>query len=176
MKEEIERALAPLVRLTLWGPARAANMLSLQCGPPRRAPTSRDPHREVGAFAVHVFCPWRLVCAESLVSGSGDLLTPAEPEADLETFDWDKVGATWWDLRLRQFFDEHAAALPRIERVSADAVGGFRLHCSGNVVFEVFPSSSAAPQLNTEFWRLLSPGTAAPHFVVETTGVRSSRP
>ena len=59
MKNEIESVLAPLVGLQLWGPARAANMLSIQLGSPRSAPTTRAPDRQVGEFAIHVrhrFC------------------------------------------------------------------------------------------------------------------------
>jgi hypothetical protein len=142
-------------------------MLSLQLGAARLAPTIHDPTREVGAFALHVFCPWRVVISGSLVAGAGDLFTPSDPDADLETFDWDVVGAAWWDLRLTAAFagpDEHI-----IRSIAADAVGGFVLN-GGSIQFEVFPSSSSAPHVETEFWRLFSPGRDEPHFIVDTSG------
>jgi hypothetical protein len=142
-------------------------MLSLQLGAARVAPTMHDPTREVGAFALHLFCPWRAIVAGSLVAGAGDLFTPADPDADLETFDWDLVGATWWDVRLAAAF----AGLHEnvIRSVAADAVGGFVLEC-GSLQFEVFPSCSSDPHVETEFWRLFSPGREEPHFIVDTSG------
>ena len=170
MKQEIERALAPLVGLTLWGPARAANMLSLQAGA-RRAQAPDVSTRSVGELALHIFCPWRLIAGGRILAGAGDLFTPADPDADLETFDWDAPGATWWDLRVLEAFADDAG--PRVTRVSADDVGGFTLECEGGVRLEVFPSSSASPHVDTEFWRLLRPDGERPHFVVETTGIHT---
>ena len=142
-------------------------MLSLQLGAARVAPTMHGPAREVGAFALHVFCPWRVVVSGSLVAGTGDLFTPADPDADLEEFDWDVVGATWWDAQL-------AAVFARLEKnvirsVVSDTVGGFILEC-GAFQFEVFPNSSIAPHVETEFWRLFSPYREEPHFIVDTSG------
>jgi hypothetical protein len=169
VKNEIEAVLAPLVGLRLWGPARAANMLSIQLGPPRAAPTTRAPDRRVGEFAIHVFCPWRLTRGTEIVVGSGDLLTPADPEADPEDFDWDEVGATWWDVGMREVFDDARVDL-YVESVRVDLVGGFALACSGGFTLEVFPNSAPAAHVETEFWRVFQPGTPGPHFVVDTTG------
>ena len=169
MKNEIEAVLSPLVGLHLWGPARAANMLSIQLGSPRAAPTTRAPDRQVGEFAIHIFCPWRLTRGSEVVVGSGDLLTPADPDADPEDFDWDQVGSTWWDVGMREVFDDARVTL-HVESVRGDDVGGFALHCTERFVFEVFPNSARAAHVETEFWRVLQPATAEPHFVVDTTG------
>ena len=167
LKTEIQQVLNSLVGLNIRGPSRAANMLSLQLGPAVEAPTTRAPTREVGAFALHVFCPWRVVVAGSLVVGAGDLFTPADSEADLDTFEWDVVGATWWDVRLAALFAEREEIF--IRSVVVDAVGGFALECNA-LQFEVFPSSSPTSHVETEFWRLFSPGRDEPHFIVDTSG------
>jgi hypothetical protein len=170
LKADIEAALRSLVGLPMWGPTRAANMLSLQFGEPRLAPTRRDPTREAGERALNMFCPWRLVRGRELIAGSGDLYTPADAEADLESFDWDARGATWWDRRLGQFFAAQGEPLV-VRDALADPIGGFTLSFDGNVRIEVFPASAAAPHVETEHWRLFGPGTSEAHFVVTADGI-----
>ena len=155
MKDEIQRALAPLVGRALSSPLRAANMLALRVG---------DEHE------LHIFCPWRIVVDDQIVAGSGDLYTPRDPEAELETFDWEAEGTTWWDYRLEELFAERHAP-PVIERVTVDSLGGFRFACSGSTILEVFPSSSTAPHVETEHWRLLRPASQDAHFVVQADGI-----
>lgn len=169
LKAQIERALAPLVGLSMWGTARAADLLTMQFGPARVAPTPRDAARKVGAYALHVAAPWRLTAGEDVLVGAGDLFTPADPEADLESFDWEAAGATWWDRRWKAVLD---AGAPIVAAVSGDEIGGLCIKFVSELTFEVFPHSAAAPHVDTEFWRLLEPGHDASHFVVGTTGVR----
>jgi hypothetical protein len=172
MQREIEHALEVLVGLPLWGPQRAVNMLSIQAGSERAATTPHLP--ATGELALQIFCAWRLTSGGTIAAGSGDLYTPADAEADLDTFDWEEPGATWWDLRVLELFSDRGPT-SRIVRVSADAIGGFTLECASGVRLEVFPSSSPAPHVDTEFWRLIRPGSDAPHFVVETTGIHHDR-
>lgn len=151
----------------MWEPARAADMLTLQLGEPRVDTSPMGRRREVGEYALHVQCPWRLTEDTRLIAGSGDLFTPATPEADRTTFKWDVVGATWWDHQLREFFSNPAPI--RVEHIAADPFGGFRLIFSAGVSFEVFPNTSAAPHDDSEYWRLLQPGESTEHFVVRAT-------
>lgn len=99
------------------------------------------------------------------------MFTPADRDADRETFEWDRPGASWCDARLRAFVAATAASPPRVVSVSADELGGFRLSLAGGFAFEVFPNSSHVEHDETEFWRLLQPGTAAPHVVVGSAGM-----
>jgi hypothetical protein len=153
----------------VWGPARAADMLTLQIGEPRSDISLLGRPREVGAYALHIQCPWRLTEGTRIVAGSGDLYAPADPGADRETWDWDVVGPTWWDDRMQEFFRSTSLSI-KVQAIMADTFGGFRLICSGDVTFEVFPSSSVAPHDVSEYWRLLQPSASAEHFVVRTTG------
>jgi hypothetical protein len=161
MQADLQRALAPLVGLPLTATSRASNMLSLQLG---------DADAAAGGYALHVFCAWRLVRDARVVAGSGDLFTPADPDEDLDTFDYDAPGATWWDVRLAGYLAD-AGEPPRVRRAAADALGGARLELSDGATFEIFPNSAAAEHFETEFWRLLRPGTAEAHVVVGTFGI-----
>jgi hypothetical protein len=160
MEHEIGRALAPLVGLPLWGPERRSNMLSLRIGG-----ANGDPR---AAHALHVFCAWRLVRGSELIAGSGDLFTPADPDEEPETFDYDEPDATWWDERLRGYF---AGGAPVVTAAAADVLGGVRLDLADGARLEVIPNSSPAPHVETEFWRLVPPAPGASHFVVGTGGI-----
>ena len=171
MKQTVELALAPLQGMAMWGAARAADMLTLQLGEPRMDTSPMGRRREIGEYALHVQCPWRLTENARLIVGSGDLYTPAEPSVDRVAFQWDAVGASWWDHQLRGFFSDRAPI--RIERIAADPFGGFLLACSSNISFEVFPNTSAVPHDDSEYWRLLKPGDSTKHFVVCASGLEA---
>lgn len=170
MHPAIERALAPLVGLRLWGPGRESNMLTLQLGEPRSAPTRQAPGRQAGDYTLHVFCAWRLARGAALLAGSADLFTPADPDEELDTFDYEAPGATWWDVRVAAYFDAAPADGPRVTAAAADALGGVRLTLSDGAALELFPNSAPAEHFETEFWRLTRAGRAEPDFVVGTAG------
>jgi hypothetical protein len=162
VKEEIERALAAPV----WDAGRAGAMLWVQLGGKRvRAPDERGA-RVVGEYALHVSCAWRLVSPDGILVASGDMFTPADADSDPETFAWDERGANWCDVRLRAFVEATADSPLPVVSATADEMGGVRLALAEGITLEVFPDSSHAEHVETEFWRLLQPGLALPHFVV----------
>ena len=169
LREIVERALAPLVGLPMWGAARAANMLTLQFGSTSADAANGGPAH--GEYALQVSCAWRIATATEILVASGDLFTPADPDAELETFDWDVKGATWWDARMRDLAESYAASSLTVATFVADALGGFRLVLAGGVELEIFPDSAPAPHVETEYWRLFRPRFSDPHVVVGTTGV-----
>jgi hypothetical protein len=171
VRDEIEQALAPLVGLPLWAVSRAADFVWFQFGERRRVPDgAKAGEREVGTYALQVACPWRLADAERILVGSGDLLTPADPEEEPETFAWDEPGASWLDVRLREVWDSFGGEPPSVRAVAADPLGGVRLTLGDGLVLELFANSTPSGHVSTEFWRLLRPGEAAPHVVVGTFG------
>jgi hypothetical protein len=145
-------------------------MLWLQLGERRAFPDVELGRREMGDYALHVSCPWRLVGPEGMVVASGDIFTPADPSADPANFEWDEPGANWCDVKLRSFIDATAEAPPAVSSVSADELGSLRLFLGDEFVLDVFPDSSHAAHVESEFWRLLQPGSGAPHFVVGSEG------
>jgi hypothetical protein len=172
VKAEIEQALAPIVGLPIWAAGREADLLWLQIGARRRIPADGG-EREVGTYTLHVACPWRLATVDRVVVGSGDLLTPADPDEELETFDWDMPGASWLDVRLAEITVAHESDPPVVLAVAADDLGGIRLSLTAELVLELFPTSTPTGHVSTEFWRLLQPGSGAPGFAVGTFGTES---
>jgi len=170
LKDIVERILAPLVGLRLWGLTRESDLLSLNFGERREVDG-----RSVGAYALHVACAWRIAGPTSILVGSGDLFTPADPEGELESFDWDVEGASWWDVRMRevsQLLDGNIV----VSTYVADSYGGVRLVCTGGIEVEFFPNSSPAPHVETEFWRLVREGHADDYVLVGTTGIELAQP
>jgi hypothetical protein len=145
----IETALAPLIGLPLWAAGQAADMLWLQFGAKVRAPSRRDPNRETGEYALHVQCPWRISGAAGVVAGSSDELVV--------------------DRRLATWLDAHRTDPLRVTSLQADRCGGFIAALTHEFALEVFPEDSSGE----EQWRLLQPGSEAPHFVVLGAGVES---
>jgi hypothetical protein len=174
MKAEVERALAPLVGLPLWGADRESNMLALHFGERRPSPTRADPARVVGGFTLRVYCAWRLARGSTILAGSGDLFTPADPAEDLETFDYEAPGATWWDVRVAAYLAAAAGdgkPAPAVTAVAGDALGGACVTLGDGAALEIFPNSAPAEEFETEFWRVVQPGTSEPAVSVGTFGV-----
>ena len=174
MKADVERTLAPLVGLPLWDAGRESNMLALQFGERRSSPTRVDPGREVGGYALRVYCAWRLARGSTILAGSGDLFTPADPDEELDTFDYDAPGATWWDVRVAAYMaaaSSDGKPAPVVTAVAADALGGARITLGDGATLEIFPNSAPAERFETEFWRLVQPGSAEADVVVGTFGV-----
>ena len=147
MTTAADRALAPLVGLALAGPpGRDSNMLALRFG---QAPN---------AHALDVYCAWRLVRGAEILAGSADLFTPADPDEDLDAFDYEAPGATWWDARVAAWAEGSPSA--RVTEAAADALGGLRLAFDDGAVLEVFPNSASAEHVETDFWHLAGPGGA----------------
>ena len=167
----IRSALLPLCGLPLWAAGRAANILWLQFGARESAPTTRNPDRIVGEYALHLTCPWRVSSETGVVAGASDLFVPADPDVPDEEFQWDRPGAAIVDLHLRRWIGVHAVAPLRVTAVEVDRCGGFVLRLEKEFALEVFPDASAEPHDLREQWRLLQPGRETPHFVLGNHGV-----
>ena len=170
LKEIVERVLAPLVGLRMWGLGREADVLIVQFGDREEVDGAA-----VGAYTLRIACAWRIAGPTALLVASGDLLTPADESAELETFDWDVRGASWWDVRI----DDISRSLEQpvtITTFLADSYGGLRLVATGGIELEIFPNSSASPHVETEFWRLVRAGDSADYVTVGTTGIELVQP
>lgn len=169
MKDLAELAFAPLVGLPMFGLHRASSVLIVQFGE-ARVIDGLNGDRTVGAFALHVSCAWRLSEGQVIRVASGDLFTPVDPDADLETFDWDVPGANWWDVKVAEFLADHSTPLV-VTTFVCDDLSGVRLVLTDGVELEVFPNSSAAPHVDSEYWRVLRPGESDVHIVAGTFGI-----
>lgn len=173
MPDDIEAALGALAGLPLRRMERVGELLALHFGELHAVADPEGGTREVGALALHVSCSWRLVDEERILVGAGDLLTPSDPEAELESFDWNEPGASWLDVRLGELAGELAAGPPVVRGISVDPFSGFALTLDRGLRFEAFPDSTPTGHVSTEFWRLLRPGTDAPRLAVGTFGVET---
>lgn len=170
MKDIVERILASLVGLRVWEIRRDADILLVQLGDRLELDG-----RTVGSFTLQIACAWRVAGPTSILAASGDLFTPADPEADLASFDWDVPGASWWDVRM----GEVMRLLEQVVAIStfmADSYGGVRLVCTGGLELEIFPNSSASPHIETEFWRLVRGGQSDDYVMVGTAGIELVQP
>lgn len=167
MKQEVESALSPLAGMPLWAGHRAADMQMFQLGilKPKKSP--RGEIQEVGDYALHLQCPWRIRGSQGLIVGSGDLYYPKGDFHDIPAdFDWQKENRR--DERLNALLARCAEPLV-VERVSADDVGGFVLEMNRGFRLEAFPSDSS----RDEYCRLFRPGELDSHFVVTGCGIET---
>ena len=126
-------------------------------------------------YSLHIACAWRIAGPTTILAASGDLFTPADPDAELESFDWDVPGASWWDVRIAEV-ETLLDATVIVNTFMADTYGGVRLVCTSGIELEIFPNSSPAPHVETEFWRLIRGGQAEDCVVVGTSGIELVQP
>ena len=170
MISEIEKALAPLRGLRLWDAGRAADMLWLQLGERVRAPTSRDPERQVGAFALRVMCPWRVTGSAGIITGRSDIFVPSDPDEDESEFQWDRPGRSIVDQQLSTWIEAHKDRPLAVLEITVDRCAGFAMRLEDLNSLEVFPDAFSMPHDIREHWRILQPGQDTPHFVVNNQG------
>jgi len=154
----------------MWGLDREADVLIVQFGARHEVGGAA-----VGAYTLRIACAWRIAGPTTLLVGSGDLFTPAEETADIETFDWDVRGASWWDVRMEEVGRSLEPPVT-ITTFLADSYGGVRLVATGGIELEIFPNSSPAPHIETEYWRLVRAGDSEDYMSVGTTGIELVQP
>jgi hypothetical protein len=110
MREQIQKVLSPLVGMPLWSSGRAADLEWFHFGQ-RRTVTARGRAKEVGEYALHVQCGWRIRHGDQVVVGGRDLYYPAEDSrVPVEDFDWDVKGANRRDKRIAELFQNESGS------------------------------------------------------------------
>lgn len=166
MEMEINRALSPLPGKRLWGFRRAADLAVFHFGA-RRLVSERGRLVDVGDYALHVQCAWRIARGETVLVGSGDVYYPPVSES-ADNFDWDR-GPNLRDLRLSALFEEtHDGFL--VSWAKARNAGSFEIRFEQGLSLQVFPDDSVREH---EHWRLFVPDSDKPHFVVTSTGIEN---
>jgi hypothetical protein len=169
MRDQIELALNVLVGKSLWASHRAADMEMFQFGGRVAVTNHRGEPGEVGEYALHIQCPWRVVGLEGISVGSGDLYYPPGDAEGAADFDYDGKQSRR-DRRLLDLFQTEAEDFLVVEDVQADDVGSLRLTFSQGYALELFPADSLLMEDN-EHWRFFRPGLDNPHFVVSGLGI-----
>jgi hypothetical protein len=144
----IEQRLSALVGLDLSGVGYAADMLTLQFGPLRKAPSRRGTVRHIGLWALHIQCDWRL-------EQDGHVLASYPDFAISE----DSIRVT--AHRIRDWLVSSGAT--KVQSVAVDENAGVELVLSRG--FHIFITPDGAE--DDEDWRFFAPGVDAAHFVIE---------
>jgi hypothetical protein len=86
----IQGAMSALAGLPLWALGRAADLAWFEFGERRTVRTHLGNEKQVGDYALHIQCPWRITRGDKIITGRGDIFCTPE-ESDLPTpedFDW----------------------------------------------------------------------------------------
>jgi len=107
LKAEIRHATAKLEGKALWRALRTLDMAKFDFGDRRTRIDSDGLAGEVGEFARHIQCPWRITREGKVIVGSSDLYYPANHQYDEDVpdeFDWERT-TTLRDQLLDVLFD-----------------------------------------------------------------------
>ena len=167
MKEQIQKALDSLIGMPLWSSGRAADLEWFHFGQ-RRTVTARGRTKEVGEYALHVQCAWRIRHGDRVILGSRDLYNPPHENDDPDNFDRDVQGANRRDRGIAELFQNETRQFT-VRDVEVDEAGTFTVNFDDNYALDVFPGDS----LSAEHWRLFKPSAEEPHFVVTGEGLES---
>lgn len=121
----------------------------------------------VGAYALHVQCPWRLIGPDGILTGSSDYDAPPANGAEIDRND-PKAG-TLQNVRLAALLGGYdpetrshvnAAESLVVVAVTADRFGGVDIALTGDVRLQLFPDGSL-----DEDWRFFDASGDKAHFV-----------
>ena len=158
----------------LWRCTRAGDMACFQFGNRRMRKSFQGEDCEIGDYALHVRCSWRIIRGDEIVVARQDLYEPDEFDKSETHFDWQK--ANLQNGRLKKLF---------VDGTRHFAVVGTALRAAGNldILFddemrlEIFPDSSVR-DTDREHWRLFSPSldpnltVTKSHIVYSGSGLR----
>jgi hypothetical protein len=162
MKDEIQNVISVLVGMPLWSLGRAADLAWFQFGGPKVVKGWQGKEKkEVGDYALHVQCPWRIRLGHSIVVGRGDIFcTPEEAnEPTRSDFDWQKGNR--FDRVVQELFKNESRRFI-VQTVEAGEAGSLAIGLNDGYKLEIFPHDSESG----EHWRFFKPHTEEHHFVV----------
>jgi len=150
LTENINKIVADLIGLPLTRTTRAANMECLKFGTVYRADKDGNEHN-VGEFALHLQCPWRLTHEHEMIVGSGDLYQRADETAEYnENYDYFEFNENLRDVKLNKLIKDKTIT---IISAQADTFGGLEICFDNNITLTVFPN--IASKADNENWRLI---------------------
>jgi hypothetical protein len=161
-KKTVEEQLSALYHKPLFLSGRTIDLQWFQFGQINQIKTPSGRWKEVGEYALHIQCCWRIVGLEGVIVGSEDRYYPSSSAKEIpDDFDWDKPGNNRCDANMSSFINQYCPL--NVKSIVVDDIGGFSLLFERSFRLEVFPVSS----LENEHWRLFKPGEkTSPHFVL----------
>jgi hypothetical protein len=168
MQEQIRDALQVLTGLSMWDAGRAVNLIWFQFGAKRIVQGWKGDLREVGEYALHLQCAWRIVHLDSIVVAAGERFYPRnDPHHDPPDFNWKAPEANRCDEQLERLFTTFNPDQLIVQAVETDRVGGLRLLMFNGLALEVFPDIS----FDRECWRFFRLYRDESHLVVTGAGI-----
>jgi hypothetical protein len=168
MRTEPSQLLRALVGKTMWTSRRAADMATFQFGRRIQVKDYYGRPSEIGEYAMHVQCAWRIVRDDNVIVGSRDLYYPAgdtQNDSIPESFDWDR-DQNRRDNLLESLFSGRGFT---VRSVHLAAAGMCRIEFDEDASLEIFPDDS----LTHEHWRLFATQDADTQLVM--TGTQQGR-
>lgn len=167
MQDEIQTAARVLVGKPLWLCRRAGDMAMFHFGERRKETNRKGEPTEIGEYALHLQCPWRIVLQDEIMMAALDVYKPqsGHEKEDNPDFDWEGAG-NLLEERAETFF-ENGRRQYIVESVHAERAGALRLALQGGILLEICPCDST----KNEHWRLFQPRADREHFVVTGAGI-----
>src|SRR5687768_14528826 len=106
-QDQMIEALSSLVALPLWRATRAMNMEMFTFGERRKQLNRKREEVEVGEYALHIQCPWRIVGPDGIAVASEDRNHPEDENSDWEEFDPD--GRSLCEARMAFWLEKYSA-------------------------------------------------------------------
>ena len=166
-ENDIQRTLGALIGMPLWAMGRAVDLAWFEFGSRRTVKGWKGVEKEVGDYALHVQCPWRIILRDKIVIGRGDIFCTPE-ESDEPTppdFDWQKGNR--FDRIAEEFCQGESQQL-LVQAVNTGEVGRLAIVLERGYKLEVFPHDSD----NAEHWRFFKPYVEGPHLVFSGKGLQ----
>jgi len=145
--------LSELIGRVMWTCRRAADMATFHFGERIQVQTHDGRSAEVGEYALHVQCDWRVIKGDSVFVGSRDLYYPANyrQENDIpDGFSWER-DPNRRDELLRTLFEGGTKAFI-VRSVNLGKAGACIIEFETDVTLEIFPDDSS----DDEHWRLFA--------------------
>jgi hypothetical protein len=140
-------------------------MAMFHFGERRATTTVRGEPTEVGDYALHVQCAWRLTQGDRVVTARRDLYFPADGSDPSDNFDWEQE-PNLQDKVLSEMFRRLRSELTVLAVEVADA-GRLHIVLDEGFAIDVMPDDSTAG----EHWRLFVPQKDDPHLVLTGKGI-----
>ena len=169
----MENPASVLIGKPLWRCTRAADMACFQFGARHKSKTFDGRDCEVGDYALHIQCSWRIIRGDEILVGKEDLYEPDAAASDA-VFDWRK--ANLQDARVRKLFADDQRQFT-VVGTAFRAGGELDILFDDELRLELFPNSSLQTH-DMEHWRLFAPSMdpalrgETPHLVFSGAGLR----
>jgi hypothetical protein len=170
MQQEIENALRVLIGQPFWKARRVVNLACFEFGQRNPSTDRKGQPIEYGDYALHIQCDWRFARADEIIVGSDDMYYPTDGSANPpDGFDWDTKMGNLFDVRMKDFIDEHAGQPLIVTSIDAGRAGSVSIYFTDDIVLDIFPAHSVSGDNEVEHWRFFH--HEEKHFVIYGNGI-----